>query len=308
MIRYILKRIALLIPILLGVSILIFGVIRLAPGDPAEVMLGPTAEREDIELLREKLGLNRPIVVQYGIFLKNALQGDLGRSIKTNNPVTEELLQRFPATITLAFSSIVLALLVGFPLGMIAALKQNTVWDALSSFLALAGFSIPNFWAGLMLMLLFSIVVPILPSSGYGSWKHMVLPTVVLAIQTMAVIARMTRSSVLEIIRQDYVRTARAKGIANKLVLFRHIVRNALIPVVTIAGLYFGHSLGGVVITETIFSIPGIGRLLVDAIRSQDYPVVQGGILVFALCVGVVNLVVDVLYAFLDPRIKAQYR
>ncbi len=308
MIRYILKRIALLIPILLGVSILIFGVIRLAPGDPAEVMLGPTAEREDIELLREKLGLNRPIVVQYGTFLKNALQGDLGRSIKTNNPVTEELLQRFPATITLAFSSIVLALLVGFPLGMIAALKQNTVWDALSSFLALAGFSIPNFWAGLMLMLLFSIVVPILPSSGYGSWKHMVLPTVVLAIQTMAVIARMTRSSVLEIIRQDYVRTARAKGIANKLVLFRHIVRNALIPVVTIAGLYFGHSLGGVVITETIFSIPGIGRLLVDAIRSQDYPVVQGGILVFALCVGVVNLVVDVLYAFLDPRIKAQYR
>ena len=308
MIRYILKRIALLIPILLGVSILIFGVIRLAPGDPAEVMLGPTAEREDIELLREKLGLNRPIVVQYGIFLKNALQGDLGRSIKTNNPVTEELLQRFPATITLAFSSIVLALLVGFPLGMIAALKQNTVWDALSSFLALAGFSIPNFWAGLMLMLLFSIVVPILPSSGYGSWKHMVLPTVVLAIQTMAVIARMTRSSMLEIIRQDYVRTARAKGIANKLVLFRHIVRNALIPVVTIAGLYFGHSLGGVVITETIFSIPGIGRLLVDAIRSQDYPVVQGGILVFALCVGVVNLVVDVLYAFLDPRIKAQYR
>ncbi len=308
MIRYILKRIALLIPILLGVSILIFGVIRLAPGDPAEVMLGPTAEREDIELLREKLGLNRPIVVQYGTFLKNALQGDLGRSIKTNNPVTEELLQRFPATITLAFSSIVLALLVGFPLGMIAALKQNTVWDTLSSFLALAGFSIPNFWAGLMLMLLFSIVVPILPSSGYGSWKHMVLPTVVLAIQTMAVIARMTRSSVLEIIRQDYVRTARAKGIANKLVLFRHIVRNALIPVVTIAGLYFGHSLGGVVITETIFSIPGIGRLLVDAIRSQDYPVVQGGILVFALCVGVVNLVVDVLYAFLDPRIKAQYR
>ena len=159
-----------------------------------------------------------------------------------------------------------------------------------------------------MLMLLFSIVVPIFPSSGYGTWRHMVLPTVVLAIQTMAVIARMTRSSVLEIIRQDYVRTARAKGIANRLVLFRHIVRNALIPVVTIAGLYFGHSLGGVVITETIFSIPGIGRLLVDAIRSQDYPVVQGGILVFALCVGVVNLIVDVIYAFLDPRIKAQYR
>lgn len=308
MIRYILKRIALLVPILLGVSILIFGVIRLAPGDPAEVMLGPTATQEDIELLRDKLGLNRPIVVQYGIFLKNALHGDLGRSIKTNNPVMEELLQRFPATITLAFSSIILALLVGFPLGMIAALKQNTVWDALSSFLALAGFSIPNFWAGLMLMLLFSIVVPIFPSSGYGTWKHMVLPTVVLAIQTMAVIARMTRSSMLEIIRQDYVRTARAKGIANRLVLFRHIVRNALIPVVTIAGLYFGHSLGGVVITETIFSIPGIGRLLVDAIRSQDYPVVQGGILVFALCVGVVNLIVDVIYAFLDPRIKAQYR
>lgn len=308
MFRYIFKRLLLLIPVLLGVSIIIFIVIHMAPGDPAQVMLGPMASQEDIAQLRENLGLNKPLYTQYFIFLKNALQGDFGRSIRTNAPVIEEIKTRFPATLKLAVTGMVLAILIGFPLGVLAALKQNTITDTISSFLALLGFSVPNFWAGLMLMLLLSVIIPVLPSSGYGSWRHLILPGLALAIQTTAVIARMTRSSMLEVIRQDYVKTARAKGISNKLILVRHIIRNALIPVVTITGLYFGHSLGGVVVTETVFSYPGIGRLLVNAIRSQDYPVVQAGVLIFAAGVGIVNLIVDIIYAYLDPRIKAQYR
>ncbi len=308
MLRYFLRRLLLLIPVLLGVSVVIFSIVHLAPGDPAEVMLGPSATQEDIANLREQLGLNRPLYVQYGVFLGNALRGDLGRSMRSNAPVVEEIMDRFPATLTLAVLGMAFAIGIGLPLGLLAALKQNTWIDALCSFVALAGFSIPNFWIALMLMLLFSIYIPILPSSGIDSWKNLVMPTIVLGVQTMAVIARMTRSSMLEVIRQDYVRTARAKGISDRLVLTRHILSNVMIPVVTIAGLYFGHSLGGVVVTETVFSIPGLGRLIVDAIRSHDYPVVQGGVLFFALCVGVVNLLVDMLYAALDPRIKAQYR
>ncbi|MDI9369348.1 MAG: ABC transporter permease [Synergistaceae bacterium] len=308
MLRYFLRRILLLIPVLLGVSIVIFSIVHLSPGDPAEVMLGPSATQEDIANLREQLGLNRPLYVQYGAFLGNALKGDLGRSIRSNAPVIEEVLERFPATLTLAILGMVFAVGIGLPLGLMAALKQNTWVDALCSFIALAGFSIPNFWIALMLMLLLSIYIPILPSSGMDSWKNLIMPTIVLGVQTMAVIARMTRSSMLEVIRQDYVRTAKAKGISDRLILTRHILSNVMIPVVTIAGLYFGHSLGGVVVTETVFSIPGLGRLIVDAIRQHDYPVVQGGVLFFALCVGVVNLMVDLLYAVLDPRIKAQYR
>jgi len=296
MLRYFLKRLLFLIPVLLGVSVVIFSIVHLAPGDPAEVMLGPSATQEDISNLREQLGLTKPLYVQYGIFLTNALKGDLGRSIKSNAPVIDEIMERFPATLTLAMLGMTFAIVIGLPLGILAALKQNTWVDALCSFFALVGFSIPNFWVGLMLMLLLY------------SWKNLIMPMIVLGIQTMAVIARMTRSSMLEVIRQDYVRTARAKGISDRLVLTRHILGNVLIPVVTIAGIYFGHQLGGVVITETIFSIPGLGRLIVDAIRAQDYPVVQGGVLFFALCVGIVNLLVDLLYAVLDPRIKAQYR
>ena len=308
MTRYIIKRLLYLIPVLLGVSIIIFAIIHMAPGDPAQVMLGPRASQEDIMRLKEKLGLNKPLVAQYFDYLKNALRGDFGRSIRTGKPVLEEIKTRFPATLKLGALGMILAIVLGFPLGVLAAIKQDTWIDKVSSFLALFGFSVPNFWAGLMLMLLLSAIFPIFPSSGYGSWKHLVLPGLALAIQTIAVIARMTRSSMLEIIRQDYVKTAKAKGISGRLVLGRHIIRNALIPVVTIAGLYFGHSLGGVVVTETVFSYPGIGRLLVSAIRSQDYPVVQTGVLLFAACVGVVNLLVDVVYGYLDPRIKAQYR
>ncbi|MGM0421343.1 MAG: nickel ABC transporter permease [Bacillota bacterium] len=308
MIKYIIKRILMLIPVLIGVSIIIFLVLHLGPGDPAEVMLGPQASQAEVEQLRENLGLNEPLVVQYLVFARNALQGDFGRSIRTNTPVMKEILSRLPNTIQLSLVGILFSIIIGFPLGIYAAMNQNKLGDMISSFLALVGFSVPNFWAGLMLMLLFAVFIPILPSSGHGTWQHLVLPGIALGIQTTAVVARMTRSSMLEVIRQDYVKTAKAKGIDNKIVLFRHIIRNALIPVVTITGLYFGHSLGGVVVTETVFSYPGIGRLLVNAIRSQDYPVVQAGVLFFAFGVGIVNLVVDIIYAYLDPRIKAQYR
>lgn len=308
MIRYVSRRLAFFTPILLGVSIVVFTIMHLTPGDPAEILLGTEATDAQIEQFRSNLGLDKPIYVQYLIFLKNALTGDLGRSLRTGNPVTEEIMSRFPATLTLASAGLLLAVVIGFPLGLIAALRQNTLTDALASFFALLGFSIPNFWAGLMLMLLFSIIIPVLPSSGYGDFKHLILPALTLGIQIIAVIARMTRSSVLEVIRQDYIRTARAKGIPSAFVLFYHVVRNALIPVVTIAGLYFGLLLGGVVVTETVFSYPGIGRLLIDAIRAHDYPLIQGGVLFFGICICAVNLVVDIIYAFLDPRIRAQYR
>ncbi len=299
-----------MIPLLLGITLITFTVIHLAPGEPTDIQtqLNPEASSELQERLRAYYDLDKPLYVQYGIFLTNTLKGDLGRSIRSNAPVVEEILDRFPATLTLAVLGMIFAIVVGLPLGILAALRQNTWVDALCSFFALVGFSIPNFWVGLMLMLLLSIYIPILPSSGFDSWRNYIMPTIVLGIQTMAVIARMTRSSMLEVIRQDYVRTAKAKGISDRLVLVRHILGNVMIPVVTIAGLYFGNMLGGVVITETIFSIPGLGRLIVDAIRAQDYPVVQGGVLFFALCVGIVNLMVDMLYAALDPRIKAQYR
>ncbi|MFW5981237.1 MAG: nickel ABC transporter permease [bacterium] len=308
MTKYILKRILMLIPVLIGVSIIIFLILHLSPGDPATVMLGPRATQAEITQLRENMGLNKPLPVQYLTFITNAIKGDFGRSIRTNNPVISEIMSRLPNTIQLSLAGILFSIIIGFPLGVLAAVKQNSFTDRLSSFLALVGFSVPNFWAGLMLMLLFAVLIPILPSSGHGTWKHLVLPAIGLGIQTTAVIARMTRSSMLEIVRQDYVKTAKSKGINKRIVLFRHIIRNALIPVVTIAGLYFGHSLGGVVATETVFSYPGVGRLLVDAIRNQDYPVVQAGVLFFALGVGIVNLLVDITYAYLDPRIKSQYR
>ncbi|MDR1979260.1 MAG: ABC transporter permease [Synergistaceae bacterium] len=308
MLRYIFRRIVFLIPVLIGVSILIFAIIRLAPGDPAETLLGPSATAQDLQELREQLGLNKSLVTQYFTFLTNTLKGDFGRSIRTNNPVLEELLDRFEPSLILALLSMTLAVAVGIPLGILAALRQNTWMDTLCNLAALLGFSLPGFWLGLMLMLLFSIMIPILPSSGYGAWQQLIMPTLVLSTNTMAVIARMTRSSMLEVVRQDYVRTAKAKGLSGRLILVRHILSNVLIPVVTVAGLHFGHMLGGVVITETVFSIPGVGRLIIDAIRFQDYPVVQGGILFFAFCLSLVNLGVDLIYALLDPRIKAQYR
>ena len=308
MLRYFLKRLMFLIPVLLGVSVVIFSIVHLAPGDPAEVMLGPSATQEEISSLREQLGLTKPLYVQYGIFLTNALKGDLGRSIKSNAPVVDEIMERFPATLTLAVLGMIFAIVIGLPLGILAALKQNTWVDALCSFFALVGFSIPNFWVGLMLMLLLSIYIPILPSSGFDSWKNFIMPTIVLGIQTMAVIARMTRSSMLEVIRQDYVRTARAKGISHNKVIRRHALKNSLLPTITVAGLQVGALLSGAVVTETVFSWPGIGRFLVSSISWRDTPCVLGCVVIFVLTFSIINLIVDILYGFVDPRIKAIYK
>lgn len=291
-------------PVLLGISLIIFTIVRVIPGDPGYVMAGPHATKDQVDQIREQLGLNKHPVTQYLIFIGNLLKGDLGTSSRTGLSVTKEIMARLPNTLLLALASILLATFFGVLTGIIAGMKQNSKFDYLSMLVALFGLSMPVFWLGLMLMLLFSIRLGWFPSVGADSFKHLVLPTITLGANSTAIIARMTRSSMLEVIRLDYIRTARAKGLTEKLVLSRHALKNALIPVVTVIGLQTGTLLGGAVLTEIVFSWPGIGRLLVEAILSRDYPVVQGVVLVVATMFIFVNLVVDVLYSYLDPRIR----
>lgn len=306
--RYIFRRMVLLIPVMLGVSFLVFTIMFFTPGDPAKILLGERAPADEIQALREEMGLNDPFFVQYGRFIFNALQGDLGRSLTTRQPAALELFARFPATMQLAAAAVLVAVLMGIPIGIISATRQYSVFDGASMALALVGVSMPNFWQGIMMVLLFSIVLGWFPSSGYGTLAHLIMPALTIGTSSAATITRMTRSSMLEVVRQDYIRTARAKGLSERVVIMRHALKNALIPIVTVIGLQFGYLLGGAVLTETIFSWPGVGRLMVDAIRQRDYPVVQGGVLLLALTFSVVNLLVDVLYAYIDPRIKAQYK
>ena len=308
MIKYFIKRLIQLIPVILGVTLLIFLIMQMASGDPARLILGELATQEQVNELREKMGLNDSVMVQYGRYLWNCLHGDFGTSYVKSRSVTSEVLSRFPNTMSLAVISLILTVILSVPLGIWAAVRQNQPLDSGIMVFSLIGISMPVFWLGLLLMIVFSLHFRLLPSSYDGTLASYILPAACLVFPNMSTVTRTTRSTMLETIRQDYVRTAKAKGISDRLVLTRHIVRNALIPVVTVVGLYFGTALGGVVVTETVFSIPGIGRLLVDAIRSQDYPMVQGGVLFFAFCIGIVNLGVDIVYAFLDPRIKAQYR
>lgn len=332
MTRYIMKRILLLVPVLLGVSMIVFLVLHLFTADPAALMLGQHANTEQIEALREELGLNDPLYQQFGRFLWQLVHGDLGHSLMTKSPVTTEMLARFPATIELAFAAMLIATVVGITVGVISAVKQYSLFDYLSMVGALAGVSMPIFWLGLMLIILFSVNLGWLPVASRidigleparitglylvdslitGNWaafisslKHLVLPAAALASYSMAIIARMTRSTMLEVVRQDYVRTARAKGLKESVVVYRHALRNAMIPVVTVIGLQMGSLLGGAVLTETVFSWPGIGGLLINAILAADYPLVQGCVLLIATVFVVVNLLVDLLYAFLDPRIR----
>jgi len=306
--KYILRRLFLLIPVMLGVSFVVFTIMFFTPGDPVRVMLGERAPEEEIEAMRERMGLNEPFVVQFGSFVFNAARGDLGRSLVTSRPVFDELYARFPATLQLAAAGVLVAVLMGIPIGIVSATKQYSMFDGMSMALALVGVSMPNFWQGMMMILLFSIVLGVLPSSGYGTFMHLILPALTIGTSSAAIITRMTRSSMLEVVRQDYIRTARAKGLSERVVINQHALKNALIPIVTIIGLQFGYLLGGAVLTETIFSWPGVGRFMVDAIRQRDYPVVQGGVLLLALTFSVVNLLVDILYAYIDPRIKAQYK
>lgn len=301
--RYSLKLVLQAIPTLLGVSVLVFILVRLT-GDPAAVMLPPDAPDTEIAAFRERNGLDKPIVVQYAIFLGQAVQGEFGSSIRYQIPVTDLLAQRIPSTLQLTVASLGLALLVGLPLGLLAGLRKGSRIDKISRSFALLGQAVPSFYLGLLLILIFGVWLQVLPTVGNDGLSSLILPSVTLAMFLMPLVLRITRGSILDVVRQDYVRTARSKGVSDLRVLVFHMLKNSLIPVVTIVGLALGAALSGAVVTETVFSWPGIGRLLVDAIATRDYPVVQG-IVVFASAAFVaVNLLVDLAYARLDPRIR----
>jgi glutathione transport system permease protein len=301
---YVARRILSSIPILLLAVTAVFFAFQVIPGDPARLYVGSDASEEAVDQARRDLGLDRPVAVQYFTYLTRLARADLGQSISTRRPVSVELGSRFVNTVKLALSSIAVAAVGGVMLGTIAAVNQGTIWDHVATLLALMGISIPVFWLGLLLMYLLSVQWQLLPSAGNDTWQHYFMPTISLATFSLAFIARMTRSSLLEVIRQDYVRTARAKGVPEWLVVAVHALRNALLPVTIIVGLRFGYMLGGAVITEEVFAWPGLGRLLVIAVGQRDIPVIQGVLLLFAASFVLVNMAVDLLYGFLDPQIR----
>lgn len=330
--RSLIKRILLVIPVLIGVSILAFSILHLIPGDPAQVILGERSTPQALAQLREDLGLNEPLYYQYFTFMKNVLKGDFGKSIITNESVSTELFTAFATTLELTFLAMLIAIIVGISVGTLAAVKQYSIFDNVSMVGALMGVSMPIFWLGLLMIWLFSYKLGWLPASGrlavtfdvervtnfifidtliagnfkafVDALKHLIMPAVALATIPMAIIARMTRSSMLEVMRQDYIRTARAKGLSEWVVIFKHSIKNAFLPIITVIGLQVGLLLGGAVMTETIFSLPGLGRKMYKSIMARDYPMVQGGILLIAFFFVLVNLIVDILYMYIDPRIK----
>jgi len=321
-----------IIPVLLGVSIVVFFMVRAIPGDPAQIMLGQQATQEQVQQVRENMGLDKPILVQYGLFLKNAVRGDLGDSIVTGRPVTTELLVRFPATFELVAFAMLIAVLVGIPVGVISAVRQYSLLDKTTSVLALTGISMPIFWLAMILVVIFGVNLELLPFPGRldpttaitsitglvlvdslltlnfaGFWDgllHLIMPALALATIPMAVIMRMTRSSMLEVMNEDYVRTARAKGVVPWRVIVKHALRNAMLPTITVIGLQVGLLMGGAIITETIFSWPGIGLYAYQSVASRDYASIQGVVLYGALLFVLINLIVDMLYAVLDPRVR----
>ena len=309
---YILRRIIATIPVLLVVSLLVFGLMRLSPGDPARLIAGMEAEEWQVDAIRESLGLNRPLPIQLGIWLKNILRGDLGVSIVSKHDVLGLILQWVTPTVTLAVLTVLFSLLMALPLGVIAAWKANTWIDRTVMVFASFGFSVPVFWLGFMLIWLFAIKLDLFPAAGYiaptedfvGFFYRMALPVFATGIIFMALITRMTRATVMEILREDYVRTARAKGLAESAVLIRHALRNAALPIITVVGLGFAGLLGGLVVTEQVFAIPGLGRLLVNSIIARDFPVIQGMVLVISMVYVFMNLVIDITYAYFDPRIR----
>lgn len=292
------------IPLILGVTIVVFCLVRVLPGDPARVVAGLQASQEEVKKIQVEYGLNKPLYIQYGTYLHDLLHGNLGKSIRSRSPVAEEIMSRFPNTLLLISISLALASIVGIPLGILSAAKRHTVVDHLATPLALFGISMPVFWSGLMLMLLFSVTLRWLPAGGAKTPIHFILPSFTLSFALLANILRLTRSSMLEILTQDYVQTARSKGVREGMVVYKHALKNAIKPVVTIIGLQFGTLLGGTVLTETVFAWPGIGRLMVNSIFSRDYIVLQGLVLIFSLIIVVVNLLTDLSYGFIDPRIR----
>ncbi|TBH20612.1 nickel ABC transporter permease [Thermus thermamylovorans] len=304
MLTYAIRRLLIAIPTLFGVVLLVFLMVRLAPGDPAVLLAGEFATPETLEAIRARYGLDRPLPEQFLLYLGALLRGDLGESARSRRPVLEELKTYFPNTLELAVAAILVALLTGIPLGILAALRPGSGLDLGVMTLALLGVSMPVFWFGLLAILIFSVNLGWFPVAGKGTLAHLVLPAVTLGVNATALLARMTRGTLLEVLSQDYIRTARAKGLRERVVVFKHALRNAMIPVVTVAGLEFGTLLAGAVITETIFAWPGLGQLLVGSILARDYPVVQGAVLLVALSFILVNLLVDLLYAGIDPRVR----
>ncbi len=312
MTRYIARRLLLTLPVLLLVSMIVFTLINLIPGDPALIMAGPEAGKEAVEALRIQMGLNRPVAVRYLIWLNHLMHGDLGKSVKDGQPVLDILLLKLPVTVELAAVAILISWLIAIPAGVLAAWRQRSAIDYAATTVALAGISIPNFWLGIMLIYLFAVNLRWLPPSGYiEPWidlsrniRLMIMPAVVLGTALAALVMRLLRSSMLEVMSTEFIRTAQAKGLSDRLVLLKHALKNALIPVATVMGLQLGGLLGGAVITETIFAVPGIGRLAVESILTRDYPMVQGVVLFSAVAIVFVNFTVDMLYSVIDPRIR----
>lgn len=304
MVKYIVKRLLILIPVMFGITLLIFFIISLTPGEPGQLILGPLATQEEVQAMNEQLGYNRPFLVRYFDYAFNLIRGDFGRSYINNLPVLETIAQRLPITLFLTVYSIILTVLVALPLGVISAIKQYSLLDGASVLMAILLSSMPVFWLGLLLILGFSLNLGWFPATGADTFKSYVLPTITMAAGTIAVVTRMTRTTMLTVIREDYIRSAKAKGASQWLIIKHHALRNALIPVVTVLGINFGTMLGGTVLVENVFGMPGIGALLVDSIRMKDEPIIMGAVITLALFFCLVNLLVDVSYAYIDPRLR----
>lgn len=303
MTTYILKRMIQVIPVLLGITIVAFVLVRLT-GDPATIMLPPETPKETVDAFRKEYGLDQPIYIQYLQFIGGALTGDFGKSLRYKEPVSTLFFERLPATLELALGSMAIAIFIGIPIGVLSAVKRNSWIDTITRFLALFGQAVPSFYLGLMLIMIVAVQWRMLPTGGRGSTAQLILPAITLGVHLLALTARFSRGAVLDVMRQDYVRTARAKGLNERVLLMRHVMKNAMIPIVTVIGLQVGAMFSGAVVTETVFSWPGIGRLMVQAISTRDFPIVQATVMIVALIFVVVNLLVDLTYAWLDPRIK----
>ena len=308
MYKYVIKRVLLMIPVLLGISFVVFFLMDLTPGTPADIIMGDLAMSEAKAALNESLGWNRPFIQRFLDYIMGVFRGDFGSSYVSGLPVFEELFSRFPTTFQLALYSMILASLIGIPLGIACAVKQYSLIDSCSTIFALIFISIPTFWLGLMMIILFSVQLHWLPPNGSETLAHFIMPAITCAGTTLATLIRMTRSTMLEVIRQDYIRTAYAKGATKGRVIVKHALQNAFIPIITIVGVNFGYMLGGAVITENVFGMSGIGNLLLSSIRSKDIPMVMGGVLIVAVMFSIVNLLLDICYAYVDPRVKAQYK
>ncbi|MGE3270954.1 MAG: nickel ABC transporter permease [Chloroflexota bacterium] len=303
---YIIRRLIFSVFVLWGALTVVFLAVRAVPGDPAQMMAGTDATAEEVDALREKLGLNRPLIVQYALYMVDTAQLDLGDSLRLMQPVVTLVAERLPATGRLALTAIIVAVLISFPLGIVAALRPGSLLDGVVSVVSLLGQSVPGFWLGIMFILVFARQLRWLPSSGDATWEHLILPATTVALPLVGVLTRLVRSGLVDVLDEDYIRTARAKGLHKSTVMWRHAVRNMLIPVITVVGLQVGHLLGGAVITETVFAWPGVGLLLVDAITNRDYPLVQAAILFITAIFVTINFLVDLSYGALDPRIRLQ--